>query len=133
LADYIVVFRKPGENVTPIRDDQISNDDWIEWARPIWYGIRESETLNAAEAREQADERHIAPLQLEVLRRCIRLWSNPGETIFDPFTGIGSTGYVAVENGRRFVGIELKPSYWRQAVRNLGTASSRITLWDDVA
>ena len=129
LADYIVVLRKPGENAVPIRDDQISNDEWISWARPIWYGVRESETLNVAEAREQADERHIAPRQLEVLRRCIRLWTNPGDLVLDPFAGIGSTGYVAIENGRRFVGVELKPSYHRQAARNLGAAQSRLTLW----
>lgn len=133
LADYIVVFRKPGDNATPILDDQVTNDEWIEWARPIWYGIRESETLNAREAREQADERHIAPLQLEVIRRCIRLWSNLGETVFDPFAGIGSTGYVAIENGRRFLGVELKPSYFRQASKNLAAASGRVTLWDATA
>jgi DNA modification methylase len=130
LADYIVVFRKPGDNAVPILDDQITNDEWIEWARPIWYGVRESETLNAREAREVADERHIAPLQLEVIRRCIRLWSNLDDLILDPFAGIGSTGYVAIENGRRFVGIELKPSYYRQSVKNLGAAAGRVTLWD---
>ena len=128
FADYLLVFRKPGENAVNIREDQITNEEWIQWARPIWYGIRESETLNAAEAREQADERHIAPLQLEVIRRAIRLWSNPGETVCDPFSGIGSTGYVAVENGRRYVGVELKPAYWRQSVRNLERAGNRLTL-----
>ena len=128
FADYLLVFRKPGDNAVNIREDQISNEEWIQWARPIWYGIRESETLNAAEAREQADERHIAPLQLEVIRRAIRLWSNPGETVCDPFSGIGSTGYVAVENGRHYIGVELKPAYWRQSVRNLERAGNRLTL-----
>lgn len=128
FADYILVFRAPGENVVPIRDDQISNDDWIEWARPIWYGIRESETLNAAEAREEKDERHIAALQLETVRRCIRLWSNTGDLVLDPFAGIGTTGYVALENSRRFIGCELKRSYFEAACRNIGRASSLITL-----
>lgn len=123
LADYILVFRKPGENPTPILDDQITNEEWIEWAAPVWYGIRESATLNVAEARDEPDERHIAALQLETIRRCIRLWSNPGETVLDPFSGIGSTGYVAVQNGRQYVGVELKRSYFEASVRNLRKAS----------
>ncbi len=121
LADYLLVFRKPGENQMPVRPD-ISREDWIAWARPVWYGIRESETLNAAEAREEQDERHIAPLQLETVERCVRLWSNPGELVLDPFAGIGTVPYVAVRLGRRAVGIELKRSYWRAAVRNVGRA-----------
>jgi DNA modification methylase/superfamily II DNA or RNA helicase len=128
FADYLLVFRKPGDNGEAIRDDQITNDEWIQWARPIWYGIRESETLNAAEAREHQDERHIAPLQLETLRRAIRLWSNPGETVLDPFSGIGSTGYVAVQNDRQYIGVELKPAYWRQSIRNLSRATTTLTL-----
>lgn len=133
LADYIVVFRKPGENAVPIRSDEVSNEDWIEWARPIWYGIRESATLNAAEARDERDERHIAALQLETIRRCIKLWSNPDDLVLDPFTGIGSTGYVALQEGRRFVGCELKRSYFEAAVRNIGRASNVMTLGLDVA
>ena len=132
FADYILVFRKPGENADPIQLDQVSNNDWIEWARPIWYGIRESATLNAAEAREEKDERHIAALQLETVMRCIRLWSNPGELVLDPFTGIGTTGYVAVEHGRRFVGCELKRSYFEAACRNIARSDARLTLFDDV-
>lgn len=121
LADYILVFRKPGENPVPIQPD-ITNDQWIEWARPIWYGIHESDTLNVAEARESDDERHICPLQLGTIERCIKLWSNPGETVLSPFAGIGSEGYVALQEGRRFVGIELKQSYWEAAKRNLERA-----------
>lgn len=128
FADYILVFRKPGENAEPIRSDEVSNDDWIEWARPIWYGIRESATLNAAEARDQADERHIAALQLETVRRCVLLWSNAGDVVLDPFTGIGTTGYVAVQNGRQFVGCELKRSYYEAACRNIARASNVQTL-----
>ena len=133
LADYIVVFRKPGENATVITEDDLTNDEWIEWARPIWYGIRESATLNAAEAREERDERHIAALQLETVRRCIKLWSNPGELILDPFAGIGTTGYVAIQNGRRFVGCELKRSYFEAACRNIERTSNVMTLGLEVA
>lgn len=123
LADYILIFRKPGENKVPIQPD-ITNDEWIEWARPIWYGIKESDTLNVSEARENDDERHICPLQLGTIERCIKLWSNPGETVLSPFAGIGSEGYMAIKLGRRFVGIELKKSYFDVAVRNLERALS---------
>lgn len=124
LADYILVFRKPGENAIPIKSDDVSNDDWITWAHPVWYGIRESDTLNAREAREEKDERHITPLQLETIERCIRLWSNPGDTVLSPFAGIGSEGYVAIQQGRKFVGIELKRSYYEAAVKNLRSAQA---------
>ena len=133
FADFIIVFRAPGDNAVPILGDQISNDEWIEWARPIWYGIRESATLNAAEAREQRDERHIAALQLETVMRCIRLWSNPGELVLDPFMGIGTTGYVAVQHGRRAIGCELKRSYFEAACRNISRADNVLTLGLDVA
>jgi superfamily II DNA or RNA helicase len=121
LADYILLFRKPGDNPTSILPD-ISNDQWIQWASPVWMDIRETATLNAAEAREDDDDRHICPLQLDVIERCIRLWSNPGEVICDPFAGIGSTGYVALQHGRRFVGCELKGSYATTARKNLALA-----------
>jgi len=123
LADYILVFRAPGENVVPISPD-ITNEDWIQWARPIWYGVRESDTLNVAEARGAEDERHICPLQLGTIERCIRLWSNPGELVLSPFAGIGSEGYEAIRLGRRFYGVELKPSYARTAARNLMAAEA---------
>jgi DNA modification methylase/superfamily II DNA or RNA helicase len=118
LADYILVFRKPGDNAVPIHPD-LTNDEWIEWARPIWYGIRESDTLNVVEARSDKDERHICPLQLGTIERVIRLWSNPGETVLTPFAGIGSEVYQAVKLGRRGIGIELKPEYFTVAVRNM--------------
>lgn len=147
LADYLLLFRKPGEIETPIKTD-VTNDEWITYARPIWrgtddegalaameseglavpdacwYGIRESNTLNVAAGRESADERHICPLQLDLIERCVRLWSNPGETVMSPFAGIGSEGYVSIQQGREFVGIELKPSYWKAAVANLRRAES---------
>jgi hypothetical protein len=141
LADYLLIFRKPGQNAVPIPHHktrgEVTNDDWIEWASPIWFdrseggdvggdhlapvwvGIRETETLNARAGREDADERHIAPLQLSFIERCVRLYSNPGETVLTPFAGIGSEVYVARRLGRRGIGIELKPSYWQQSVTNL--------------
>lgn len=137
LADYLLLFRKPGDNLVPIKND-VSNDEWIEWASPIWtdyhdggwltddghicpvwYGIRETDTLNTRVAKESDDERHICPLQLGFIERCVRLWSNEGETVLTPFAGIGSELYVAVKLGRRAIGCELKPSYWRTAVSNL--------------
>ncbi|MDR3032402.1 MAG: site-specific DNA-methyltransferase [Kitasatospora sp.] len=118
LADYLLIFKKPGQNQTPVRGD-VTNDEWIEWAQPVWWNIRETNTLNARVAREDADERHIAPLQLDFIERCVRLWSNRGETVLSPFAGIGSEVWVAVKLGRRGIGIELKPSYWRTAVTNL--------------
>ncbi len=128
MADYILLFRAPGDNAIPV-DTDVTNEEWILWARPIWYGIRESETLNAAEAREEKDERHLCPLQLETIERCVRLWTNRGEWVLDPFAGIGSTGYVALKHERRFVGIELKRAYWRQAVRNVQQAQRQLGLF----
>jgi DNA modification methylase len=121
LADYILVFRKPGECDNPIKPD-LTNDEWIEWARPIWYGIRESDTLNVRDARSDDDDRHICPLQIGTIERCVRLWSNPGDTVLSPFAGIGSEGVVAVQHGRRFIGCELKPLYAKVAARNLADA-----------
>ena len=125
LADYIILLRKPGDNGTPIKND-LSREEWIEWARPIWYGIRESDTLSAAAGRDEKDEKHICPLQLGAIQRCLRLWSNPGELVFSPFAGIGSEGYQAILEGRRFLGCELKPSYYRQAMKNLRTAAAKV-------
>ena len=121
LADYILIFRKPGENEVAIHPD-IDNETWITWAHPIWYGIRESDTLHAAEGRAEPDERHVAPLQLETIERCIRLWSNPGDTILSPFAGIGSEGYESLLRDRQFIGIELKAEYFTAAVKNLERA-----------
>jgi DNA modification methylase len=134
FADYILIFRKPGENAVPILPD-ISNEEWIRWARPIWYDIKETETLNAAEGRDREDERHICPLQLGTIERCIRLWSNPGEKVLSPFAGIGSEGYVALKWGRTFVGIELKASYFHTAHQNLERMrrqKTQASLWDSL-
>ncbi len=118
LADYLLIFKKPGDNAVRIKGD-VTRDEWIKWAEPVWWDIKESNTLNVRVAREAADERHICPLQLDFIERCVRLWSNPGELVFTPFAGIGSEVYVAVQKGRRGLGIELKSSYWRTAVANM--------------
>ncbi len=125
IGDYILLFRKPGENavpITPVAHGDITRDQWIEWARPVWFGIRESDTLQYTTAREADDEKHIAPLQLGTIERCIKLWSNPGETVLTPFGGIGSEAYQAVKFGRRAILMELKPSYFALAIRNLKNA-----------
>jgi DNA modification methylase len=134
LQDYLIKFRKPGENQVKIDSEgQVSRNDWIDWAEGCWNDIYETDTLNTAEAKSEDDTKHICPLQLEVIRRCVLLYSNPGEIVFSPFTGIGSEGYVslggqspktkkAIGNPRRFYGCELKKEYFDQANRNLSRA-----------
>lgn len=124
LADYLLMFRKPGENPVPIKTD-VTNDEWINWAQPVWLDIKETNTLNTRVARDDKDERHICPLQLDFIERCVRLWSNPGETVLSPFAGIGSEVYTAARLGRRGLGIELKPSYWQASVDNLRHLEAR--------
>jgi DNA modification methylase len=160
LADYLLVFRKSGDNPVPIMSGQharwnpsggwITADEWCEWASPVWYrampterhehqpwqgnypsrhqasdGIRETDVLSPNDARDGADEKHLCPLQLGVIERCVKLWSAPGDLVLSPFGGIGSEGYVAIGLGRRFVGVELKESYWRIACRNLAEAERK--------
>ena len=127
LADYLLIFRKPGDNAVPIKND-VTNDEWIEWAQPVWWDIKETNTLNVRVARDEADERHICPLQLDFIERCVRLWSNPGETVFTPFAGIGSEVYTARKLGRVGFGIELKPSYWQTAVDNLRNLDAELEM-----
>ena len=127
LADYLLIFKKPGDSEIPILGD-VDNETWISWARPVWYDIRESDTLNTRVARDSADERHICPLQLPLIERCVRLWSNVGETVLSPFAGIGSEGVVSVKHNRRFIGCELKPSYWKTACDNLQTAEGQLEI-----
>jgi hypothetical protein len=129
LADYIILFRKPGINPVPV-DTDVSNEEWIQFARPIWYNIRESDTLHARLARDTNDERHLAPLQLGTIERCVRLWSNKGDMIVDPFNGIGSTGYVALRHGRKYLGIELKRSYFNLAAKYLASAKDQLYMFD---
>lgn len=123
LADYVLLFHKPGENAVPVKPD-IGNETWIEWAHPVWFGIREMDTLNPAPGTTESDERHVCPLQLDLIERAITMWSNPGETVLSPFAGIGSEGYVAVKLGRRSIGCELKPSYFSTAISNMRQAEN---------
>lgn len=124
LGDYLIKIRKPGENAVPIRSEgDVSRNDWIGMAEAAWTDIRETDTLNTIKA--EGDTRHICPLQLSVIRRLVKLYSNPGEMVFSPFTGIGSEGHVAMELGRRFYGCELKPEYHRQAMENIGRAARK--------
>jgi DNA modification methylase len=126
-ADYLVVFRTPGDNDTPVVTD-LTQEEWIEYARPVWYGIRETDVLSTVGSRDNDDERHLCPLQLPVIQRCVRLWSGPGETVLSPFAGIGSEGVESIRQRRRFVGIELKPAYWRVACDNLRRAEHEADL-----
>ncbi len=126
IADYLVTMRKPGDNperVTHTPDD-FPVQLWQQYASPVWMDINPSDTLQYRSARENNDERHICPLQLDVIKRGIKLWSNPGDLVLSPFMGIGSEGFCAVEMGRKFVGVELKRSYWDQACRNIESAQS---------
>ena len=126
LADYLIKFRAPGENTTPVDSPgQVSRNDWIEWAECCWQNIRETNTLNVAEGRGEDDTKHIAPLQLSVIERLIRLYTNPGEIVFSPFAGIGSEGYVAIKLDRRFYGCEIKQEYYDASLKNLERAAAR--------
>lgn len=141
--DYLITFRKPGDNPIPVHrkrgfekyigerpepkaakvDDPMKNkyshEVWQRYASPVWFDIKQGDTLNVRLAREKEDERHICPLQLQVIERCLELWTNPGDIVASWFAGIGSEGYVALKAGRRFVGVELKPAYYKIMVRNL--------------
>lgn len=128
LPDYLLKFRAPGDNDTPITEDKVSRNDWIQWAEPAWFDIKETDTLNVSEGRGEDDTKHICPLQLQVIRRCVRLFSQPGELVFSPFTGIGSEGYEAIKAERRFYGCELKQEYYDAACRNLRRAEESLTL-----
>ena len=131
IPDYLVTMRKPGENPKPIThtDQSFPVDLWQKYASPVWMDINPSRTLQFRDAREDDDERHICPLQLDVIERAIELWSNPGDLIYSPFTGIGSEGYVALKMGRKFIGSELKRSYWELAKWNLAEAISHDDLF----
>lgn len=159
LPDYVIAMRKPGDNpervahpkgftgfigdTEPNVEDttEYSHQVWRKYASPVWTDIRQSNTLNRNAARAKGDERHICPLQLDVIARCWELWTNPGDTVLSPFAGIGSEIYQALLMGRRGIGVELKPSYYRQAVKNCtladdgkheGQDKSQMT-WEDLA
>jgi DNA modification methylase len=146
--DYLITFRKPGDNGKPITHkpngfqsyigeqtpkapkhpvaakNKFSHEVWQRYASPVWTDISQSKTLQYRAAREQNDERHIAPLQLQVVERALELWSRPNDLVLSPFMGIGTEGYVSLKMGRRFIGVELKPSYWSMAVKNLKYAET---------
>jgi DNA modification methylase len=149
FADELLTFRKPGENPEPVahgrgferyigempepkhskRDDartnKYSHEVWQRYASPVWFDINQSDTLNFRAARDDRDERHICPLQLQVIARCLELWTNKEDIVLSPFAGIGSEGYEAVRMGRKFIGIELKESYYQTAVKNLRMAEKK--------
>ena len=150
LPDYLLCFRNQGENAVPVshpdgltkycgRVDPVgsatgikkSHNIWRAYASPVWMDIRQTKTLNGKAAREDADEKHVCPLQLDVIERACVLWSNPGETVLTPFMGVGSEVYGAVLNGRRGIGVELKTSYYRQALLNVESAASGRRLDDE--
>lgn len=135
IPDYLVTMRKPGDNPERVThtDDTFPVSLWQRYASPVWFDINPSKTLQKQSAREDEDERHICPLQLEVIERALELWTNPGDVVLSPFAGIGSEGYCALRASRRFVGAELKESYYTQAVANLRDAGKQLGLFGMVA
>lgn len=131
MPDYLLTFVKPGINESPITHDaaEFPVEQWQEWASPVWMDINQTNVLNVKTARSEKDEKHLCPLQLDLIRRALVLWSNPGDTVLSPFMGIGSEGYQSLKAGRRFIGIELKGAYWRQACQNLNGAASQSDLF----
>jgi DNA modification methylase len=133
MPDYMLFFRKDQENPDPITHDpnDLPVSMWQELASPVWMTVNQTKVLNGRQAKGQQDEKHICPLQLDVIERCLTLYSNPGDLVLDPFNGIGSTGYQAIKMGRRYIGCELKPEYARQAARFLeGAECSSASLFD---
>ena len=135
MPDYLLTFVKPGENASPIKHtpEEFPLDQWQEWASPVWMTVDQTNVLNVKAARSANDERHLCPLQLDVIDRALVMWSNPGDVVLSPFMGIGSEGYCALKAGRKFVGTELKESYFRQAVENLRGATAQNDLFTDRA
>lgn len=136
IPDYVITMRKPRENPEPIEhtNESFPVDLWQKYASPVWMDIRQSDTLQKKSARAEEDERHICPLQLEVIKRCICLWTNPGDIVLDPFAGIASTNYMALRLDRRTIGVELKDSYYQQAVANceMGMNEEIIDIFDEL-
>ena len=134
MPDYLLVFRAPGENVEPVGQDsrKFPVERWQQWASPVWMDIRQTNTLNVAIARQDKDERHLCPLQLDLIERALLLWSNPGDIVLSPFLGVGSEGFVALKQRRKFVGVELKEAYWKQACKHLAAAEAgAVDLFDE--
>lgn len=130
--EYLLIFRRwPRSEAEEVAQVPITHEreafpleQWQQWASPVWMDTRETDVLNVRVAREDRDEKHIAPMPMDLTRRAVTLWSNPGETVFSPFMGIGSEGVAALKCNRRFIGTELKPAYWRQACKFLAEAEA---------
>ncbi len=131
MPDYLMTFVKPGENADPIRHtpESFPLDQWQEWASPVWMTVNQTNVLNVRTARSEHDEKHLCPLQLDVIERALVMWSNEGDTVLSPFMGIGSEGYMSLKARRRFVGVELKEAYWRQACDSLRSVSAQHNLF----
>ena len=126
IPDYLMIFRKDGDRNDPVTNTDIPVDLWQKYASPVWYDINYSNTLQGfRNARDERDEKHICPLQLETIERAIHLYTNKGDTVFTPFMGIGSEVYQAVKMGRKGIGFELKESYFQMAVKNLRTLTEQ--------
>lgn len=121
MADYLLVLRNEGENENPVSHtkDELPVSLWQKWASPVWMDINQTNTLNVKIARENEDEKHLCPLQLDLIERAVIMWSNPGDVVLSPFMGVGSEGVVSVKLKRKFIGVELKDSYFRTAVKNI--------------
>lgn len=132
MADYVLVFKKPGENADPVEQmpENFPVSQWQQWASPVWMDINQTNTLNVRMAKEAADEKHLCPLQLDLIERALTLWSNPGDVVLSPFMGIGSEGVVSLKLNRKFIGIELKDSYFRQACKYLASEESQGNLFE---
>jgi DNA modification methylase len=131
MPDYLLVFRKDGENDKPVvhTPADFPLDQWQEWASPVWMTVDQTRTLNVSTAREDKDERHLCPLQLDVIDRALVMWSNPGDTVLSPFMGIGSEGVQSIKARRKFVGVELKEAYFKQAAQYLDAADRQMGLF----
>lgn len=133
MPDYLLVFKAPGENDEPIghKPEEFPVSQWQQWASPVWMDIQQTNTLNVKMAKENKDEKHLCPLQLDLIERAIVLWSNPGDVVLSPFMGIGSEGYMSLKLRRKFIGVELKETYWAQACRNMdGVEANGASLFD---
>lgn len=121
IADYVLVFRKPGDNAEPVEQmpENFPVSQWQKWASPVWMDINQTNTLNVRMAKDGADEKHLCPLQLDLIERAVTMWSNPGDVVLSPFMGIGSEGVTSLKLKRKFIGVELKPSYFKHAGRYL--------------
>jgi DNA modification methylase len=140
IPQYIVAFRKPGENKNPVAHNKgleyfhgenppengnLSHERWRRYASPVWMDVNFNDTLNFRAAREESDERHICPMSLDAIGRCLTLWSNKGDVVLSPFAGVGSEGYQSLMMERKYIGIELKGSYFNEAIRNLKKATPK--------